>query len=193
MIDIRILIDLDNTCVKSDVAMLSYYNEVTGKNIEFKPELSTWNMELLIKDWSKEQVNDIFVQQGFFKHLKLYDGVIETLHKLKDAGHEIEIVSCHDIRGIGYKCDWIRKNLPMVDRINLIPLGKDLKLDKSHVQGDIIIDDVPSVLDTSPCKYKILMGQYSWNEDCYKYTRARDWSDIALYITIIEMVENITL
>lgn len=190
MVKIQIIFDLDNTCAMSDVAMLDFYNEVTGNNIPYQKELVTWNMERLIKDWSKEQVNDIFIQEGFFKRLKLYDGVIETLNKLKADNHCIEIVSCHDIRGIHLKCEWIRKNLPMVDRINIIPLGEDLKLDKSHVEGDIIVDDVVSVLDTNPCRYKILFGDYHWNKDNNTYIRAENWQELYKIIKAIDVFEN---
>jgi 5'(3')-deoxyribonucleotidase len=186
----RILIDIDNTCAQTDVAMVNFYNELTGKNITYNKDLVTWDLELLIKDWSRQQINDIFIQEGFFKHLKLHDGVVETLNKLKEEGYFLEIVTCHDIRGIVYKCDWINKNLPMVDRINILPLGKDLKLDKSNVQGDIIIDDLPSILETSPCKYKILFSEYDWNRSCKSYPRAKDWNEVYKFIEAIEMFEE---
>lgn len=142
-------------------------------------------MELLIKNWTKEQVNDMFIQEDFFKHLKLYDGVAETLNKLKTDGHYIEAVTCHDIRGIAYKMNWIKENLPMFDAITILPLGKNLKLDKSEIQGCLIIDDVPSVLETSPCKYKLLYGTYSWNKECYTYPRVDNWDEVYEYINSI--------
>lgn len=189
----RILIDFDNTITDTSRAYFDYYQEQTKDySTEYLEDKVSWNMANLCPLWSRqEQADNVYIQEGFFKHLKLYPNVIEILNKLKSEGHYLHIVSCHDSRGKRYKINWIKENLPMIDKITIIPIDSGIqKFDKSNVYGTILIDDKVDALESSKCKYKVLYGLYPWNEDCKKYRRIFNWIELYEYIKRIEEYPN---
>lgn len=189
----HILIDFDSTLVDTSKAYFDYYQEQTKDySTEYSEDKVSWNMTNLCKLWSsQEQVDNVYIQEGLFKHFKLFPNVLEVLNKLKQEGHYLHVVSCHDVRGMRYKIDWIKENLPIIDEITIIPIESGIqKFDKSSVKGDLIIDDKLDCHETSNTKYNLLYGLYPWNKGCDKYDRVMNWNEVYEYISNISKLDK---
>lgn len=193
----KIIVDYDSTIVKTHEAVLKAYREETGDyGTEINDENLTWNMKNICRYWSQEQVDNVFINPNLFKHMECFENAKDVLTMLHLEGHYLEICSMHKTAGIPLKYEWIKNNLPFIDKITILPLDNGLqKFDKSSVSGDIIIDDRIDSIETSPCKYKILYGKYSWNKDFDTLSipnclRVLDWASVYLAIKIIEKMEG---
>lgn len=189
----HILIDFDSTLVNTSKAYFNYYREITRDlSTIYSEDKVSWNMKDLCPLWNtQEQADDVYIQEGFFKHLELYPNVIEILNKLKKKGYYLHIVSCHNIKGSKFKVDWIKKNLPMIDEVTIIPIENGMhRFDKSGIKADMIIDDKIDALDSANTEYKILYGNYEWNKDCNKYNRVTNWKEVYKYIHVLQSEEG---
>lgn len=166
----KIILDFDNVLVNTAKAMFDYYQWKTNDySLKYNESLVTWNMGKLIP-WDKKEVNSIFKDKDFFNFLNPYPGTIESLNKLKEMGHTLEICTLHSVITMEHKLCYIKNTFPMVDIITILPLENN-KFDKSKISGDIIVDDRVDILDTSICDHKILFGSYDWNKHNKKYAR----------------------
>lgn len=179
----HIILDLDNTLTNTPKAVLEIYREQTkDKSTEITSETLTWGLEKVCPKWKKEEVDAIFTNPKLFDKLELFDGAIEVLNKLKADGNTIEICSKHNKDGIELKKNWIKKNLPMVDKVTILEFKKDdktqeNKFDKSSIKGDLIVDDLVEALESSPCKFKICYQTYNWNKE-WNGMRVANWHDL---------------
>lgn len=168
-------------------AFFEYYREVTKDfSTDYSEEQITWNMISLCPKFNQKQADDVYIQPGFFKHLKLYPNAYMILEQLKLDGHYLHIVSCHKVNGMEYKIQWIKENLPMINEITIIPIEHGMvKFDKSSVSGDILVDDKPDALDSSSARYKVCFSNYEWNKD-WQGIRANNWRHVYKIIRSIK-------
>lgn len=178
-----ILLDFDSTLVDSSKAFYDYYVEQTGDNLTSYDESKIdWSMRKLCPLYTQEQADNVYIQPGFFKYLRLYPNAYEVLTKLKEEDHFLHIVSCHKPQGMAYKMQWIKKNLPMIDEVTLIPIAHgNVKFDKSSVKGDILVDDSLSALKSASTKFKLCYGFYAWNKE-WQGDRVLNWNEVYDYI-----------
>lgn len=182
-------IDFDNCLVNSNVGAISYYNEKTNSN-------STVDM---IKDysflsamplWSKEQINDIFCQENFFKYLKPFEFAREVVDSLISKGHTVRIVTCHNPKGIKFKSDFIAKEFPMIEEVVYIThKGGNVKMDKSAICGNVLIDDHISNLETAKVDYPICYGNYVYNE-LWEGIKVNCWMGVETWIDEISDMKS---
>jgi 5'(3')-deoxyribonucleotidase len=134
-------------------------------------------MKEVLPLWSKEDVDNAFNNPRLFELMKPFDGAIEVLKRLKEQGHYLEICSCHTIgEGSNAKEEFIKKKMPFIDKITIIPIDNGLqKFDKSSAKGDIVIDDKLDALISCSCPVKILYGEYSWNRD-FDENSIQEWT-----------------
>jgi 5'(3')-deoxyribonucleotidase len=165
----RLIFDFDSTIVRTHDAVLALYQEMTGDTSTIVDDKTAeWNMKGICPKWTQEEVDATFTNPRLFELLVPIEGAIETLQRLHDEGHYLEICSMHRKEGVPFKEAYIKERLPMVDKITILPFEsatKTKKFDKSSVLGDIIIDDRIDALESSKCKYKICFGMYSWNKE----------------------------
>jgi 5'(3')-deoxyribonucleotidase len=178
---VKIIVDFDSTIVKTHEAVLALYREITGDmSTEVNDKAVEWNMGGICPEWTKEEVEEVFVNPRLFELLEPIKDAVEVLQRLHDNGHYIEICSMHRKEGIPFKEAYIKKHLPMVDKITILPFestNKGKKFDKSSVVGDIIVDDRIDALESSKCKYKICYGVYNWNKE-WQGMRVDTWEDL---------------
>lgn len=191
----KIIIDFDSTISKTHHAVLSLYREMTGDyGTEVDDNNLVWNMGDVCRLWTKEQVDEVFVNPRFFNYVEPFENCFTVLNALHKDGNYLEVCSLHKIgEGAIAKRRWIEGNMPFIDKITILPLEDGFgHFDKSSVQGDIIIDDRVDCILSSPCKYKILFGDYTWNRDfdtksipnCF---RAKDWRDVLFLILALQV------
>lgn len=162
-----IVVDLDNTLALTDKAVCKVYNNETGNNVDYT-KVKEWYYTDVIKDWTRDRVNDIFIQHEFFYNLEPIEGMYELLKHMHLKGHTIKIASVHRPEGAEMKKRWIRRHFDFIEEenINIITgIDKttgDVIMDKSCVVGDVMVDDHISNLKTCKCKYKIMYGNYGY-------------------------------
>lgn len=162
-----IVMDLDNTLALTDKAVCKVYNDNTGENVDYT-KVKEWYYSDVIKKWTRDEINNVFIQQEFFDNLEPIQGMYELLKNMQEKGHIIKIASVHRSEGVEMKKNWIRKHFDFIEEKNInILTGIDLKtgdiiMDKSTIEGDIMVDDHMDNLKTCKCKYKIMYGDYGY-------------------------------
>jgi 5'(3')-deoxyribonucleotidase len=177
----RIITDFDSCIGLSHECVRDLYRELTGDYSTEVDNTITWRMDSLCPLWTPNEIDAIFGHPRLFEFMKPIPNSIETLEKLHNEGHEIIIATVHRPDGILNKSKWIRKHLPFINTI--LFLDNNIKMDKSMIKGNIIIDDVPSNVINSICDYKILFGLYNWSMDIdishdNTIYRAYDWESV---------------
>ena len=183
----HLLIDLDNTITDTSKAMFDCCEaSAIGVNgYVYEEKRVTWDMKTLLPHLTRNDIESMFCTEEFFNHLELLPNAHKIITDLKKLGHTIEIVSCHRVEGMDYKRAWIEKNIPMIDKITLVPIEHGhVVFDKSNVIGDVIIDDRLDALASSTAKHKIIFGYYDWNSEGIGM-RAFNWRGVYKYIKII--------
>lgn len=106
-------------------------------------------------DFIGEAGKALFLQNGFFTELKPFPGAVETLEQLHFEGHAITIVT--DTKGHqGVERDkgiWLKRHLPFISRDNVV-----FTADKHLLEGDLIFDDSPAVIEKFP-EIKVVMDR----------------------------------
>lgn len=193
----KIVIDYDSTLVATHDAVLELYRKQTGDySTRIDDRNLKWNMAEVCPLWSKDDLENIFTNPELFDYIKAFPNAITTLNNWHKQGDYLEICSLHRMgAGSVAKREWIKENIPFINKITIIPLISETQpFDKSSVTGDIIIDDKIDCLLSSPCRYKICYGDYSWNRSWENYQnknwigfRALDWDEVA---KIVKEIRN---
>lgn len=189
---LHLIIDFDNTLVNSHLAIYRAYQQLTK---DFTDRYEEDDLNWIVRDicplFTQEEINNVFSTKEFYDNLIIYDDVIDTLKYFQECGHTIEICSLHKPEGIKIKEEFINKNFSFADKITISPFNKSMDFNKSHVPGDIIIDDNLDCLKSSNCKYKVCYNNnnnYNWCKSWDGVTTT-NWKEVKEIIDSI-MVEN---
>lgn len=162
-------------------------------NIELKPEdidtpymaQHVWNrLPRTVQDHFKVpwELYKMICSERFFLELPPLPGAIDAVKKIADA--DIEIVFCTKVmywKTSWEKAEWLKGYF---GDIKYITIMVDTHKAKSLVNGDIIIDDDPRVLDEILGPVPILIKQ-PWNKDHqHKYTHVAEDIQQAAQIAI---------
>ena len=147
----RIICDMDEVIVDMINPLLKRYN------FRYKADIAIDDMV----QWEvPSDMREIFYSGGFFINLDPVDGALDGIRQLLEWGHDVVIAT--DNMGnpsIAYqKVKWFEYFLPQLSKNMMIGARKDL------LQGDVIIDDNPEYLKSSPCPIKICMDR-PWNRE----------------------------
>lgn len=185
----KIVLDMDSTTTATHDAVLLLYREMTGDYSTFiDDENLVWNMKDICKQWSKQQMDDVFCNPKLYSYMKPFSNAIEVLSYFKEQGDYLELCSMHRADGIVNKRKWVEENLTMLDKITILPLDNGLvKFDKSSVLGDVIIDDRIDALTSSLCPIKICYGNYTWNKE-WKGLRVKNWLELKELIDTLRVM-----
>ena len=177
----KLFIDFDNTIINTNKAFCEVYNLLYHFHPEFKKADYT---KIINYNFSCQcpLVNnplELFEEELFFDVCEfINDNTYEVLKELNQK-YKIIIVSIGTPENISHKAIWLKENLPFVEDYILIK-NSNCTMDKSivNMEGGIIIDDMPSNLQTSNAETKILFGKiYPWNTG-WKGEHCRDWSEV---------------
>ena len=137
----RILVDIDNTCIDSNLEIIRQYREYTNDyKIPYIEKDIGWDFSPVIDSniWDGNKITKTFSSKEFYNNVKLKNDCNYVLNKLINLGHEVIIVTKPSKNGLDLRIDFINKNIP---NTSVIFLMQD-NFDKSIINGDIIIDDV---------------------------------------------------
>ena len=195
----RILVDIDNTCIDSNLEIIRQYREYTNDyKIPYIEKDIGWDFSPVIDSniWGDNKITKTFSSKEFYNNVKLKNDCSYVLNKLISLGHEVIIVTKPSKNGLDLRIDFINKNIP---NTSVIFLMQD-NFDKSIINGDIIIDDVLES-HKGDRKLNLLFGNYGYNNDKQKkewekknnkqLIRCKNWKEVLAQIEKIEdNIEN---
>ena len=145
----RIICDMDEVIVDMMNPLLKRYNEKHSSDITIE-DITQWELP--------GDMKVIFRDIGFFYNLKPLAGAMVGIKRLMEWGHDVVIASNHsgETHIASQKVGWVGWYFPELSNNLMMGHRKDL------LQGDVIIDDNPDYLISSPCPIKICMDR-PWN------------------------------
>ena len=170
----RIIIDLDNTVLDSTTAIFEMYNKRTGEKATLQGTKMEKSMHNYCPGITDQELSGWFLLEEFFETVKPFEGCIEVLEALSEAGHEIVVASLHN-QPHEPKRRWVQQHLPFVKEIHLIEFNDHRAIDKSSVQGDVMIDDNVLALTTSPAPHKVCFKYYHGYNDHWTGQSFNKW------------------
>ena len=190
----RILVDIDNTCIDSNLEIIRQYREYTNDyKIPYIEKDIGWDFSPVIDSniWDGNKITKTFSSKEFYNNVKLKNDCNYVLNKLINLGHEVIIVTKPSQNGLDLRIDFINKNIP---NTSVIFLMQD-NFDKSIINGDIIIDDVLES-HKGDRKLNLLFGNYGYNNDKQKkewekknnkqLIRCKNWKEVLAQIEKME-------
>ena len=190
----RILVDIDNTCIDSNLEIIRQYREYTNDyKIPYIEKDIGWDFSPVIDSniWDGNKITKTFSSKEFYSNVKLKNDCNYVLNKLINLGHEVIIVTKPSKNGLDLRIDFINKNIP---NTSVIFLMQD-NFDKSIINGDIIIDDVLES-HKGDRKLNLLFGNYGYNNDKQKkewekknnkqLIRCKNWKEVLAQIEKME-------
>ena len=167
----QLFIDFDLTIADSIQAFCDTYNFLYSAHPNFVPAnphlICSYDFKYvcpLLQD--EKDKYKIWGHKLFFYYLKLMDGDTYNILQKLNKKYQLIVVSIGNPKNISLKAKWLEANLPFIKDYVLIT-NEGCKMNKSvvNMEGAIFLDDIPSNLESTNAKRKILFGRiYPWNE-----------------------------
>ena len=135
-----ILIDMDGICCDFIGQLIEVYNlRFNDQIVKADVKDSNFFRNLSKPGITEDILESIMAEPGFFRNLKPYDGAIDSVKALVDAGHNVTIATSHLYEHSAHdKILWLKEHMPFIDRKHQF-LGHQ----KWMIQADVLIDDTP--------------------------------------------------
>lgn len=168
----RLLIDLDGVCADFYTRIAEWYNRDYDDNI-VASEVKAWHLASAFPKATKEELYSYFNVLQFWTSLDPLPGCVETMARLKDAGHELVIVTAlprtSTVAAHG-KLLWVDEHLPFVNGIdNFVATRR-----KDLIRGDLLFDDGPHNIIKYPGTTCVMDAPY--NRKVYSNFRVHSWA-----------------
>jgi len=183
MKDKILILDVDEVLRNLIQAVLDQYN-LKYKTKFVKEDITDYDIKIALTEI--HNTIDYFYENAkkCFLYSKPFDDIHNVITKIqKQLGYHIRVTTNQFKQLESYTIEWL--NLHNIPYDSLI-----FTSDKSWVTGDIIVDDNPEFIISSPCKNKILMKR-PWNKEYwYKYDSIENIKELPNKIIEIEKREN---
>ena len=167
-------VDIDGVLCNTGQAMIDYYNSLSGDNLTLL-DIKNYYIEEYVKPEWKKDFHKLFLDNKFWKTVKVINDAQKYVDKLIDNDYRIVLVTSTEPYNFYKKSRWLSRMFPKINlRDNLISC-KDKQLMSSYI--DILIDDYPKNLQNKYDNYgnyltadyiKIMFdhnGQYAWTKE----------------------------
>ena len=169
----------DNVIADTAKAFLQAYNvifENTGKE-----DTLCWNFD--DANVVKEYIPQVFESGLFFQNLKPYPNAIETIKELAQMT-DTTICTIGTWKNIKAKITWLEWH-GLDKYVGIMPIVRpphqSIIMNKSIIQGGILLDDNPKNLITSKAKHKVLFSwqdkPYDWQENYIPEYKVTAWDN----------------
>ncbi|CAK9050368.1 Putative 5'(3')-deoxyribonucleotidase [Durusdinium trenchii] len=177
-----VLVDMDNTLVDWDGEFIRRFAKASGRAIEEVEEIvrnrKKFEIEENFPEADRALVLDVIASPGFYEVLEPLPGAVEALSTLVTSGVDVKLLSApHPV--CAASC--AREKFLSVERL----LGEEflerliITRDKTHVQGEILVDDKPQVTGRKAAVWKHVLFNQSYNQDVQGKVRMHSWSQWA--------------
>jgi uncharacterized HAD superfamily protein len=131
----RIGVDADGVLADFDKSMVDGYNRSFDADLEYK-QITHWDAFESLTGWTHDEWWDWVVKdhQRVFLDAPPLPGAVEGMRALKDAGHELAIISAKPKWAAGHMIEWLHQHEVPYDEIHITSK-------KSLVICDVYIDD----------------------------------------------------
>jgi 5'(3')-deoxyribonucleotidase len=177
----KIVIDCDDTLINSGQALRDLHFEKTGELI---PEILTWNgSDVLGENYPDDYIESLFLDEGFWRHVKLFPNAKEVLIRLRDSGiYELELCTIGRPKNIKAKIDFLHNNGfdDIFSKYHFIALNNEMVMNKDFLKGLALIDDNVKNLTSEEIDFHILFQGESpkdWNKG-WNGLVAHDWLEL---------------
>lgn len=179
---LRIYLDQDGVLADTQTEILKRYNQEYGLNFTLD-DIYCWDLNKIQKKGT--DMTKYFKAEGFFNSLEPIEGAKEIVKLLAEIiGDEVIIATVSPKEGEKDKRIWLKNHFPFISRENILMVD-----DKSHLIGDILVDDGLHNLENSMCEFPIVFDQ-PWNRSTDKYIRVYDWLDLYEVIQQIRLGQS---
>jgi len=174
-----VLVDMDNTLVDWDAEFIHRFAVATGRPITEVDEMvrkrAKFEIEENFEASDRQKVLDVITSPGFYESLEPYPGAVEALKQLLEAGADVKLVTAPHPACAG-SC--AREKFLSVERHLGVEWLERLIItrDKTHVQGDILVDDKPKVSGCQPTRWTHVLFDQSYNRGVEGKPRMPSWS-----------------
>lgn len=169
-----ILVDMDDVLEQLVPGWIRYVNERYGTNA-VPQDVKNWDMSLAFPTLTKEQVYAAVSDDRLWSYVTPMPGAADALQRLKEAGHEIFIVTASHYKTLPVKMETVLfRYYPFLDWDHVIITSK-----KQLIRGDVLVDDGPHNL-CGGSYHKILFDAYhnrTFDAASIGATRVHNWQE----------------
>lgn len=177
-----VLVDMDNSLVDWDGEFIRRFAAM-AKRPEEEVERAVRNrqkfeIEENFDPSEHELVMEVITSPGFYESLEPYPGAVEALNRLLEEGADVKLVTAPHPACAG-SC--AREKFLSVEK-HLGPGWLErliITRDKTHVQGDILVDDKPQVTGGQPTLWTHVLFDQAYNRKVEGKARMSSWSQWA--------------
>ncbi len=169
----RVLIDMDEVIADVTLAMINWYKEKFGGDIDYAKMLARGS---LVKGFPEEHqaiVRQQLYEPGFFRNLPVMEDSVDVLEEMNKK-YEIFIVSAATEfpNSLKDKFDWLEEHFPFFTWQQLVLCGS-----KKLMHGDFMIDDHARHLEYFNGKPYLFSAPHNLNE--HQFDRISSWKEAA--------------
>lgn len=171
-----LVVDVDLTVVRSDLAWLDWLNEQTGKNLQLDESIeNSYGLHEMFDAADLKGIDpfDFWRADDVYDNLSPIEGSVETLTEIHDKGWYIVFAS--HIKGNHHKSkyNFLKRNFPMD--------GFLATKEKGFIRADAIIDDRDRFLYQFPSHCKRILYETCYARD---YTLSKEDEEKEKIITV---------
>jgi 5'-nucleotidase len=168
----RVLVDMDEVIADPMGAMITWYKEIYGVEINFELAMGgSWIR--IFPEEHRNLVTQRLLSPGFFRHLPVMKDSVDVLREMNKR-YDLYIVSAamEFPNSLKDKLEWLLEYFPFLTWQQVILCG-----DKRPVQGDYMIDD--HIKNLKHFKGKAYLFTSPHNLDITGYDRLNNWMEVA--------------
>jgi 5'(3')-deoxyribonucleotidase len=178
-----IYVDLDQTLNDLVSKTLTFYNALTGKNVQMS-DMTAYHIDKCLSEEEVNKVYELWGKKELWDSLEPLPDAQWGIETLVNTGHRVIIATATYYEQFDWKLAWVKKHFPMIDTKDIIRIN-----DKSLLRGDVLIEDNIDNLTKSCCERICLDYPYNCDKNkdwAYGIYRAHNWKEIIKTINNIE-------
>lgn len=170
---LRILMDADDVLEDLTRVWVEYLNEKYGTHTRYE-DLHEWDMTSAFPGLTTEQVYGVEGDIALFDRVHALPGAPEYLEKLREAGHELYVVTSTPFFAAANKVALLRRLYPFLTEKQIIICSR-----KQLIRGDVLLDDGVHNLEGGEYEKILFTGPYNVNYDAEAHgmTRVHNWNE----------------
>lgn len=178
----RILLDMDQILAKWTERVVEWWNEDNGTALT-PDDIHGWNVGEWLGPGGVYFVRSCCRYPEFYRDLEPVEGAIQGVRKLIDDGHDVQIATAvpraAPMAYVG-KVEWIRRQMPFFDLVNLVAIHR-----KDTLAGDILFDDgAHNIEDFAKTGRMTVMLEKAWNAGVRvePTKRVKHWNEFVKFV-----------
>ena len=169
----RVLVDMDEVIADTTLAMIHWYKQKFGGDIDYAKMLEGRSLVKGFPDEHQSIVRQQLYEPGFFRNLPVIQDSVEVLEQMNKR-YEIFIVSAATEfpNSLKEKYDWLQEHFPFFTWQQLVLCGS-----KKLMLGDFMIDDHSRHFEHFKGKPYLFTAPHNLEEN--HYDRVNSWAEAA--------------